>query len=87
MKMAAKAGDQVIIEAKKVDGSERAGTVERVLAASPPRYLVRWDNGRQSIITPGAGELRIVVKVKPTAKQTASATKRTAKRQRPPKGG
>jgi hypothetical protein len=85
--MAAKAGDQVIIEAKKVDGSERSGTVERVLAESPPRYLVRWDNGRESIISPGAGELRVVAKAKTAAERTASATKRPAKRQRPPKSG
>ena len=83
--MAAKAGDQVVIEAKKVDGSERAGTIEQVLAESPPRYLVRWDNGRESIISPGAGELRVVAKPKPAAKRAASAPKRATKRKNPPK--
>jgi hypothetical protein len=34
------------------------GTVEAVLAGSPPRYQVRWDNGGWSIITSGA--LRVV---------------------------
>jgi Domain of unknown function (DUF1918) len=87
MKMALKAGDQVIIEAKKVHGSERAGTVERVLAESPPRYLVRWDNGRQSIISPAAGELHLVVKAKAAARGTANAAKQPAKRRRPPKSG
>jgi hypothetical protein len=87
MTMAAKAGDQIIIEAKTVHGSERAGTVERVMAESPPRYLVRWDNGRESIISPGAGELRVVVKEKAAAKRTADAAERPAKRRRAPKSG
>jgi hypothetical protein len=63
--MAVSAGDHVIVEVKNVNGSERAGTVERVLAESPPRYLVRWDNGGESIILPAAGELRVVAKAPP----------------------
>jgi hypothetical protein len=77
--MAASEGDQVVVEAKSVNGSERAGTVARVLADAPPRYLVRWENGRESIISPAAGELRVVVK--------ASAVKRPRSRRRPPKSG
>jgi hypothetical protein len=40
--MAVSEGDQVVVEANSVNGSERTGTVARVLADAPPRYLVRW---------------------------------------------
>ena len=70
-------GDQVVVEAKSVNGSTRAGTIARVLAQAPPRYLVRWENGRESIIAPGAGELRVVAK--------ARTTKPPAKRRRAPR--
>jgi hypothetical protein len=40
--MAASEGDQVVVEAKSVNGSERSGAVSRVLGEAPPRYLVRW---------------------------------------------
>jgi hypothetical protein len=56
--MAAIVGDRVAVQAKRLDASERMGTVEAVLAGSPPRYQVRWDNGGWSIITSGA--LRVV---------------------------
>jgi hypothetical protein len=45
---------------------------------------VRWDNGRESLITPAAGELSVVAKP-PAAKPKAAAAKRPATRARPPK--
>jgi hypothetical protein len=56
--MAPIVGDRVAVQTKRVDASERLGTVEAVLAESPPRYQVRWDNGGWSIIT--AAALRVV---------------------------
>ena len=56
--MAAIVGDRVAVQPKSVHTPERMGTVEAVLAESPPRYQVRWDNGGWSIITSGA--LRVV---------------------------
>ena len=56
--MVAIAGDRVAVQAKSVHAPERMGTVQAVLAESPPRYQVRWDNGGWSIITSGA--LRVV---------------------------
>ncbi len=56
--MAAIVGDRVAVQTKRVVASERMGTVEAVLAESPPRYQVRWDTGGWSIIT--AGALRVV---------------------------
>ena len=83
--MAVRAGDYVVVEAKSVDGSERAGTIVRVLAESPPRYLVRWDNGRESIILPAAGELRVVTTADAAKRPVTSAAKRPGRRRRPPK--
>jgi len=56
--MAAIVGDRVAVQPKSVHASERMGTVDAVLAESPPRYQVRWDTGGWSIITGGA--LRVV---------------------------
>jgi Domain of unknown function (DUF1918) len=73
--MAVSEGDQVVAESKSVNGSTRTGTVAKVLAEAPPRYLVRWENGGESIIAPAAGELRVV--------STAPAGLRPARRGRP----
>jgi Domain of unknown function (DUF1918) len=56
--MVAIAGDRVAVQAKSVHARERMGTVQAVLAESPPRYQVRWDHGGWSIITSSA--LRVV---------------------------
>jgi hypothetical protein len=58
--MAAIVGDRVAVQAKSVHSPERMGTVEAVLAESPPRYQVRWDTGGWSIISPTDGALRTV---------------------------
>ena len=80
--MTAKAGDRIAVEAKSTTKTERSGTVQRVLRESPPRYEVRWDDGRESVIAPAAGELRVVsaapAKMKPAARKRA--TKSTAKK-------
>ena len=52
--MVAIVGDRVAVQAKSVHAPERMGTVQAVLAESPPRYQVRWDNGAWSIITSSA---------------------------------
>jgi hypothetical protein len=70
--MVAIVGDRVAVQPKSVHTPERMGTVEAVLAESPPRYQVRWDNGGWSIISPTDGALRVV----PTSKRRAG--RRTA---------
>jgi hypothetical protein len=74
--MAAIVGDRVAVQAKSVHAPERMGTVEAVLAESPPRYQVRWDNGGWSILSPKDGALRVI-----------SSTERRPRRRRttPPK--
>jgi hypothetical protein len=58
--MAAIVGDRVAVQAKSVHSPERLGTVQAVLAKSPPRYQVRWDNGGWSILSPKDGALRVI---------------------------
>ena len=62
--MAAIVGDRIAVQAKSVHAPERMGTVQAVLAESPPRYQVRWDNGGWSIISPTDGALRVVSRSK-----------------------
>jgi hypothetical protein len=72
--MAASVGDRVAVRTKHVDAPERLGTVEAVLAESPPRYQVRWDTGEWSIIT--AGALRVVAPArKPPPRRRATTPK------------
>jgi hypothetical protein len=76
--MAAIVGDRVAVQTKSVHAAERMGTVEAVLAESPPRYQVRWDNGRWSIISPTDGALRVISRTKrrPSRRTTTPPKKR-----------
>jgi hypothetical protein len=56
--MVFKAGDRVLVEPKSTDRPARAGVIEEVVRKEPPRYRIRWDDGRESIYTPAAGDLR-----------------------------
>jgi Domain of unknown function (DUF1918) len=84
--MAAKPGDRVILTAKtkRVRPAQRAGVIEDVLdAGSRPRYSVRWDDGRTTVIAPVPGTVQIeAAKAKPAAKRSTSkkpAAKKTKK--------
>ena len=57
--MGAKAGDTIVIESKRAAQPGRTGVIEEVLQADPPRYQVRWSDGRTTIFTPAAGVARI----------------------------
>jgi uncharacterized protein DUF1918 len=69
--MAAIIGDRVAVHPKNVHALQRIGTVEAVLAESPPRYQVRWDSGRWSIISPRDGALRVVSASASTKRRTS----------------
>jgi hypothetical protein len=58
--MSVKAGDRIIIESERAAQSGRTGVIEAVLAEDPPRYRVRWDDTRVSVLSPEAGAARIV---------------------------
>ncbi len=57
--MTAQAGDVIVVESEKADQPGRRGVIEEVLAAQPPRFRVRWDDGHTSILSPSAGAARI----------------------------
>ena len=51
--------DRIVVESERAALSGRAGIIEEVLAQDPPRFRVRWDDGRTSIFAPSAGVARI----------------------------
>lgn len=53
-------GDRVAVQSTKTTTAARTGTIEVVLAERPPRYQVRWDDGRWSIIAPTDGVMRVI---------------------------
>jgi hypothetical protein len=57
--MEAAVGSRIVVESEKVAQSARCGVIEEVLQVEPPRYRVRWDDGRTGIITPASGAARI----------------------------
>jgi hypothetical protein len=58
--MGAAVGDRVEVQPRSIQAQARFGTIEAVLSESPPRYQVRWDNGRWSIISATDGSLRVL---------------------------
>jgi hypothetical protein len=55
----ASVGDKIVVESERAAQSGQAGVIEEVLAQDPPRFRVRWDDGRTSIFAPSAGVARI----------------------------
>jgi hypothetical protein len=62
--MAARKGDTIVVESERVAQPERRGVIEEVLQESPPRFRVRWEDGRETILSPSAGAARIDAKKK-----------------------
>jgi len=57
---AGKPGDLIVIESEKVGSPPREGEVLEVVHGQVSvSYLVRWTDGRQSLIAPGAGNITI----------------------------
>jgi hypothetical protein len=44
--MDARVEDRIVVESERAAQSGRAGVIEEVLAQDPPRFRVRWDDGR-----------------------------------------
>lgn len=57
--MTPSAGDRIVVESEKLTQPPRSGVIEEVLQAEPPRYRVRWDDGRTTVIAPSPGTIRI----------------------------
>ena len=70
-----KPGDRVVIEGTKVGGGRREGTLVEM---SGPLMRVRWEDGGESYIAPGAGSVRFL-----TGNAKSSATKGASKAAKP----
>jgi hypothetical protein len=66
--MATQVGDRVFVESQRAAQPGRSGVIEEVLQETPPRWRVRWDDGRETIFTPAAGVARIEKAKKPRKK-------------------
>jgi hypothetical protein len=73
--VAGKVGDRVQVEPKGATQTGRGGVIEEVLQQEPARYRVRWDDGRESIIVPASGGVRVEpskAKAKSTRKKASA---------------
>ena len=53
--MEAKIGDEIVIDARETGGSRREGEVLEVRRAGDVlHYVVRWDDGHESVFYPGS---------------------------------
>jgi Domain of unknown function (DUF1918) len=67
--MKGQVGATIVVESERAASSQREGVIEEVLQESPPRYRVRWQDGRESIFSPAAGVARVE---KPKRKRRSS---------------
>jgi hypothetical protein len=70
-----KPGDRVVIEGTKVGGGRREGTLVEM---SGPLMRVRWEDGAESYMAPGAGSVRFLAG-NATSSAKSSAKKTPAK--------
>jgi hypothetical protein len=57
--LTAHVGDRIFVESAKLGQPGREGKIEKVVEDNPPRYQVRWADGRTTIFAPTAGVARI----------------------------
>ncbi|MDQ3865795.1 MAG: DUF1918 domain-containing protein [Actinomycetota bacterium] len=67
--MTAHAGDKLVVESEKAGQPGREGEIEEVVQEDPPRYRVRWTDGRTTIFAPTAGVATIEPKKKRRARK------------------
>jgi hypothetical protein len=53
--MKGKVGATIVVESERTTQPQRRGVIEEVLAEDPPRYRVRWEDGKETIFSPAAG--------------------------------
>jgi hypothetical protein len=71
-----KPGDRVVVEGTKVGGGRREGTL---LEMSGPLMKIRWNEGGESIMAPGAGAITFLPGSARAAKAKSSAPKSKSK--------
>jgi hypothetical protein len=79
--MSAKTGDRIHMlgKVKRANPNERAGVIEDVLSSDPPRYVIRWDSGRSTVVAPLPGAVRVEPVKKGSAQAAKSGSKAAAK--------
>jgi hypothetical protein len=70
-----KPGDRVVVEGSKVGGGRREGTLVETLGSL---IKVRWTDGGETIMAPGAGSVSFLPGSAKTAKTSAAAPKKKA---------
>ena len=66
--MRAVAGDELLVKGRHVGDEDREGVIVEVRGADgAPPYLVRWRDGRETVVMPGAG---VVVEHRPLPQRT-----------------
>jgi hypothetical protein len=59
--MSARVGDRIVVESETVGTPSREGEILEVIEGEVGvRYRIRWEDGHESVLTPGAGAARIV---------------------------
>jgi Domain of unknown function (DUF1918) len=51
----AQVGATIVVESERTAQPGRRGVIEEVLQEHPPRYRVRWDDGKETTFAPAAG--------------------------------
>lgn len=69
-----KPGDRVVVEGSKVGGGRREGTLVETVGSL---IKVRWTDGGETIMAPGAGAVRFLPGSGKAAKSSASSAKKT----------
>jgi hypothetical protein len=59
--MAGKVGDRIVVESETVGTPSREGEILEVVEGEiGVRYRIRWEDGHESVFTPGGGAARIL---------------------------
>jgi hypothetical protein len=70
-----KPGDRVVVEGSKVGGGRREGTLLETLGSL---IKVRWTDGGETILAPGAGAVRFLPGSAKASKSTGATPKKAA---------
>lgn len=57
--MEAQVGATIVVESERSAQPARRGVIEEVLNEQPPRYRVRWEDGKETTFAPAAGVAKI----------------------------
>jgi hypothetical protein len=84
----ARSGDRVSIDAKKVGQPRRSGVIRGVSKGiSGTRYQVRWDDGHESVLAPGAGNMLVEGRGNGRSKTRGVGTARKSAKKKKKKSG